>query len=288
MPTARPTDALRGVLIMSLTAILFPVLNAISKFLVPQYPVAEVVWARFAGHLAFVLIVFVSWRGVRILVARRPMLQIGRSFLLLAATSCFISGIGGVPLATASVIAFATPLIVATLSKPLLGEPVDARQWAALIAGFLGVLVVFRPGSAPIGFSGLLIFGSATSYALYQIVSRRIGAHDAAETGIVYAALIGTLATSLVVPFVWETPRNLLDLALFAGIGVLGGIGHYCVTRAFQLAPAAVLSPLGYLELVGATAVGYLVFGTAPDAFTWLGAAIIIGSGLYIARRQTR
>jgi drug/metabolite transporter (DMT)-like permease len=285
-PASRSSQALKGCALMVCAVGLFPFLNASVKLLSAGYPVPQIVWARFAGHLVFVMIAFLPWRGIRLLVAQRPGLQIGRSFLLLASTAFYMSGIAGVPLATASVILFSTPLIVAALSQPLLGEHVGPRRWIAMLVGFAGVLVVFRPGSTPVGAAGFLIFGSAVAYSLYQIVSRRSGVHDTAETGIVYAALVGTAVASLFVPFVWKTPQTLVDAALFCGLGIFGGFGHYLVTRAFQLAPAAVVSPLGYLELVGMTALGYLIFGNVPDAHTITGAAIIIGSGLYIAGRE--
>jgi drug/metabolite transporter (DMT)-like permease len=199
-----------------------------------------------------------------------------------------MSAIHDVQLATASTIGFSTPILVTALSVPLLGEPVGPRRWTAVFVGFIGVLIIVRPGSDLMNPATLLLFGSSSCYALYQIVTRRSGAHDTAETGIVYAALVGTLATSLVVPFVFKPPTSLQDSLLFLGLGVFGGFGHYLVTRAFQLAPAAFVSPLGYVELLGTTVLGYLIFGNVPDAQTWLGAAIIVAAGLYIALRERK
>jgi drug/metabolite transporter (DMT)-like permease len=132
----------------------------------------------------------------------------------------------------------------------------------------------------------LLLCGQVTCYALYQIVTRRAGAYDDAETGIVYAALVGTVAASLALPFAFRLPESFGDVALFLSLGLFGGLGHYCLTRAFQLAPAALLSPLGYSELLGATLLGWLVFGNVPDGFTGAGAAVIVLSGLYVAFRR--
>src|SRR5262249_25395520 len=144
------------------------------------------------------------------LVAHRPALQIDRSVLLLSATVCFIAGIGGVPLATASAIIFTTPIIVTALSGPLLGEHVTVRRWLAVLLGFAGVLVIIRPGAALDPVPALCVAGSAACYALYQIVTRRGGTHDTAETGIVYAALVGTLVMSLVVlPLGFRFPASL-------------------------------------------------------------------------------
>jgi drug/metabolite transporter (DMT)-like permease len=274
---------LRGCLLMCCATALFPFLNACAKLLTAGYPVGQILWARFAGHLVFVLIAFLPLHGIRLFVTHRPKVQIARSVLLLGATMCFISGISGVPLATASAILFATPIIVAALSGPLLGERVSLSRWIAVLVGFAGVLVIIRPGGTSLGLPAVFIIGSALCYSFYQIVTRRGGSADSAETGIVYAALVGTAATSLAVPFFFRMPASLFDGALFAGLGFFGGFGHYLLTRAFQLAPATVLSPLGYTELLSATILGYLVFGTVPDEYTWLGAVIIVASGVYIA-----
>ena len=283
----RQTDTLQGILLMCLGVSMFPFLNACSKQLnITGYPVAEIVWARFAGHLLFVVVAFLPKRGWRLFAARRPALQIGRSFLLLASTAMFVSAIGRVPLATASAIGFTAPILVTALSVPLLGETVGPRRWTAVAVGFFGALIIIRPGAGFTDPAVLLILGSSTSYALYQIATRRSGAHDTAETGIVYAALVGTAAASFVVPFVFEWPHHGFDAVLFLGLGLFGGFGHYLVTRAFQFAPAAVISPLGYVELIGTTILGYFAFGNFPDAWTWVGALVIIASGVYIAARE--
>jgi drug/metabolite transporter (DMT)-like permease len=132
----------------------------------------------------------------------------------------------------------------------------------------------------------LLLLLSALAYALYQIATRWVTRHDNAATGIVFAALVGSLAMSLAMPFTFVMPRTVLHGALFCSLGLLGGLGHYLVIRAFQLGPAAVIAPLGYVELVGSTVLGYLLFSSFPDLWTWVGAGVIIGSGAYIALRE--
>ena len=284
----RQSDAFRGILLMCLGVAMFPFLNTCAKLLSADYPVLEVVWARFTGHFVVMAIVFLPSRGWGLFAAHRPSIQIVRSALLLASTLFFISAISRVPLATASAIGFATPLMVTALSVPLLREAVGPRRWAAVAVGFIGVLVIVRPGSGFANPAVLLLVGAAACYALYQIATRRSGAHDNAETGIVYAALIGTIVMSVLVPFDFEMPHRWTDYLLFAGLGVFGGFGHYFVTQAFRLGPAALISPLGYVELLGTTIMGYLVFGNFPDFWTWIGAALIIASGLYIALRERR
>jgi drug/metabolite transporter (DMT)-like permease len=171
---------------------------------------------------------------------------------------------------------------------PLLRETVGPRRWAAVVGGFIGALIIIRPGSSLANPAVLLLLANTMCYALYQIATRRTGAIDNAETGIVYAALVGTVVTSFIVPFVFTAPTRLDQLALFAGLGIFGGFGHYLVTRAFQYGPASVISPFGYVELIGTTALGYLIFGDFPDFWTWIGVAIIVASGAYIAMRERR
>jgi drug/metabolite transporter (DMT)-like permease len=277
---------LSGILLMCLGVCMFPFLNTSAKLLTAHYPIVEIVWARFTGHLICVLIVFMPQRGWRIFVARRPFVQIARSFLLLASTSFFVSAIGFVPLATASAIGFTSPFIVTALSVPLLREPVGPRRWAAVAIGFVGALIVIRPHASPDNWAALLVLGSACCYGLYQVMTRKGGAHDNAATAIVYAALVGTVVTSVIVPFDFRLPAHWFDWLLFAALGIFGGFGHYFVVRGFQNASAAIIAPFGYIELVGATILGYFVFGNFPDGWTWVGIAIIVASGVYVAYRE--
>lgn len=154
--------------------------------------------------------------------------------------------------------------------------------------GHLGAHIVIRPGNGVANPAVPLLLVSSGRYALYQIATRWIAAFDGAATGIIFAALLGSLVTSLVLPFVFVPPRNVFDVPLFVFLGPIGGCGHYLLIRAFQHAPAAAPAPLGYLELVGTTILGYPIFGNFPDRWTWIGAGIIIASGLYIAFRERR
>jgi drug/metabolite transporter (DMT)-like permease len=288
-PTARrQSDVLRGILLMCAGVAMFPFMNAAVKLLGAHYPVAQIVWARFTGHLLIMLLVFLPRYGRRLLATRRPGAQIARSLLMLASNGLFVIAIARVPLATASAIGFTSPLIVTALSVPLLHESVGIRRWSAVIVGFAGALLVIRPGSGLNDPAVLLLLVSSAAYALYQIATRWVAFYDDAAIGIVFSALLGSLAMSAALPFVFVMPRSAFDLALFGCLGLLGGAGHYLVIRAFQSGPAAVIAPLGYVELLGTATLGYLIFGNFPDAWTWLGAAIIIASGLYIALRERR
>jgi len=291
LPTAfarRQPDVVRGILLMCAGASVFPFMNASVKLLGAHYPVTEIVWARFTGHLIIMLLVFLPQYRWRLLATRRPAVQIARSFLMLAGNALFVVAIARVPLATASAIGFTAPLIVTALSVPLLRESVGIRRWSAVTVGFAGALLVIRPGRLLNDPAVLLLLLSSAASALYQIATRWVSFYDEAATGIVFSALLGSLVMSFVLPFVFVWPGNPFDVALFLSLGLLGGAGHYLVIRAFQLAPAVVIAPLGYVELVGTTTLGYLVFDNFPDLWTWVGAAIIIASGLYIALRERR
>lgn len=273
---------------MCLGVSLFPFMNAAVKLLTVHYPVTQIVWARFTGHLIVMLIVFLPRYGWRLVATRRPAVQLGRSLLMLVSNMVFVIAIGRVPLATASAIGFTSPFLVTAMSVPLLGEQVGPRRWSAVLVGFAGALLIIRPGSGLANPAVLLLLVSAACYALYQIATRWVAFYDGAATGIVFAALLGSLAMSLLLPFVFVWPRSLFDLAMFVSLGLIGGAGHYLIIRAFQCGPAAVLAPLGYIELIGTSILGYLIFGNFPDGLTWTGAAIIIASGLYIALREHR
>jgi drug/metabolite transporter (DMT)-like permease len=281
-------DVLRGILLMCAGVALFPLMNAAVKLLTARYPVIEITWARFTGHLIVMLIVFLPQYGWRLIATRRPLVQLARSLLMLVSNGIFVLAIGSVPLATASAIGFTSPLIVAALSVPLLREQVGWRRWSAVCVGFCGALLIIRPGSGFQDPAALLLLVSSGAYALYQIATRWVMAYDNPATGIIFAALLGSLGTSLVLPFVFVMPQSLFDLVMLLSLGVLGGLGHFLVIKAFQAAPASVIAPLGYVELLGTAVLGYLIFANFPDALTWVGALVIIASGLYIAMRERK
>jgi drug/metabolite transporter (DMT)-like permease len=281
-------DALRAIALMCAGVSTFPFMNAAVKLLSPHYPAVQISWARFTGHLIIMLLVFLPQYRWTLLKTRKPAVQIGRSVLMLMSNLVFVMAIGRVPLATASAIGFTSPLIVTALSVPLLRESVGWRRWAAVLVGFAGALLVIRPGTGIADPAVLLLLLSSLTYALYQIATRWVSRYDNAATGIIFAALAGSVAMSFMIPFIFVMPRTLLDGLLFCCLGLLGGAGHYLVIRAFQLGRAAVIAPLGYVELIGSTVLGYAIFGHFPDLWTWAGAGVIILSGVYIALRERR
>jgi drug/metabolite transporter (DMT)-like permease len=261
----------------------FALLNAAAKYLGRSYPTAEIVWARTLGHLVFVTLAFAPSHGLKLFETRQLGAQVTRSLLLLASTTFNFTALRFIGLADATAILFTSPLIVALLSVPLLGERVGARRWAAIGIGFLGTLVVIRPGAGLAQAASLFALGSAGCYAVYQILTRRVVASDPPETAAGHSALAATAVMTALVPFWWTTPRSPFDWLLFLSLGPSGGLGHYCVARAYLWGPAAVVSPFNYLQLLGAAATGYAIFGDVPGAGLWLGACLIIASGLVVA-----
>jgi len=211
-----------------------------------------------------------------------------RSSCLLISNLSFFFALTFIPIGDASAINMIGPLFVAALAWPMLGERTTPGRVLAVTIGFAGVLVIIRPGTAVFHWAALLIIFSALVNALYQIFTRGIADTEAPETSAIYSSVVGAFGMLLVLPFIWKTPTGLSHVALFCSLGMLGAISHYFVALALGFAPANLVTPFQYVQLIGSALVGYFLFSTLPDLFTWIGAAIIICSGLYIGWTQTR
>ena len=279
---------LLGVLLICGSGVLFPVMNAFAKLLGAEYSTLQVSWARAFGHFLFLLIAFLPRHGISVLRTRRKLIQGARAVMLFLSNLSFFFAITFIPIAEAAAISMTAPLVVALLAWPLLGERTNARRLIALGIGFVGVLIVIRPGTDLFHWASLFVVASAASYGLYQILTRRVAGIDSPETSALYAPVVGAIGMLVVMPFVWRTPASLAHLGMFFGLGALGALGHYFVARALVYAPANLVSPFQNFQLFVSVLVGYLFFADLPDAATWLGAGIIMGSGLYIGWSQTR
>ena len=279
---------LLGIFFMCLASTLFPIMNGLVQVLSDRYSSPQIVWARTASHLIFIAVLFLPQFGFRVLGTNAPKLQLARSFCLLSSTLCFFHGIKYLELAQAVSISFITPFLVALLSWPMLRERVSLARFVAVVVGFAGVLIIIQPGGDLFNWASLFIVASAGFYAFYQIFTRRVAAYDLPETSAIYSALVGTVVMSVWVPFEWTPVQSAADAGILISLGILGGLGHYCVARAMTYAPANVISPFHYWQLIGAVVVGYFITLKFPDATTWLGAAVIISAGLYIGYRETR
>ncbi|SKA37970.1 Permease of the drug/metabolite transporter (DMT) superfamily [Enhydrobacter aerosaccus] len=287
---AAPTGQriLAGILFMCAAGMLFPVMSGFAKFLGADYNSLQISWARAFGHIVFMLMFFVPRFGVRMLRTRRPGTQLARSALLFASNASSFLALVFIPLAKSASITNMAPLLVLPLAWAMLGERTSVRGLTAVIVGFVGVLIVIQPGSELFHWASVLPLLSAACYALYQVLTRRIAGIESPETSAIYSSVVGGFGMFLVLPFVWKTPHTVRDIFFFCSLGVLGGMGHYFVARALAYAPANIVAPFQYMQLIGSVIVGYLFFGDFPNLWGWIGAAIIVAAGLYTGWLQTR
>ncbi|WP_375458022.1 DMT family transporter [uncultured Enterovirga sp.] len=281
---APPDRPLVGIALVLAAGLVFSLADTFSKVLAERLPVVEITWLRWAGFVVVVAPMLVATRG-RVLQSGSPQLQAFRAACLIGSSLLFVGALSVLPLASTTTINFVSPLIVTALSIPLLGEKVGFRRWAAVAAGLVGVVVVVRPGSGTFGWAALLPILSATCWAAGVIATRRLGGIDRPWTSMTYTSLIGFVALGLVVPAVFIMPTG-FELLLAAGMAGFATAGQFLTVLAFGRAPVSVLAPFTYVMLIWATALGYIVFGTVPDGWTWFGAAIIIASGIYTAHRE--
>ena len=274
---------------MCLYVSLIVFVNAGGKVLTAYHDPLQIVFFRHGGAFVFVLTIFVARYGWRIVLTRRPRLQIVRGLCGIVSSILYFTALVSTSLATAAAISFTAPLVVTALSGPILGERVGLHRWGAVLAGFIGALIIIRPGAGDgAQWGALMLVGSACCSAMYQLFTRKLAGQDRAETTNIWSGLVSATVISVLIPFVWETPAELWLWALFLSLGVIGGTGHFLLTKSFERGPASLLSPFNYLQLIGAALTGYALYGLLPDAWTWGGAGVIVAAGLYIAYRENR
>ena len=277
---------LLGIALMCGAVACFACLDATAKYLGRHVDVVEVVWARYASAFLIALIVSNPVTRPGLVQSKRPGLQILRSCMLLGATVFNFLSFQFLQLDQALVIMFSIPLMVAALAGPMLGEWVGPRRWAAIGFGFLGVVVIARPGYGSIHPAALLSVIAAAFSALYAIMTRTLARFDSNETTLFYSNLVGALALLPLMPMVWKTPDDPLDVFLMITFGAFGSLGHYLLIVAHRHTPASVLSPFIYTQLVWTATLGFLVFGDVPSHWTLAGAAMVVASGLYLVHRE--
>ena len=285
-PRTGNPQVFRGILLTLTAVAVLSVLDTLSKYLTRFYPINLVVWARFTFHLLLVVVVLGPRYGLALVRTARPGAQIMRGLLLAVASVFFVSALKYMPLAETSAISFLAPLLVTAMSVFFLKEKVELARWIAVLCGFVGVLVIIRPGGGVFTSAVFLPMGCALAYAAYQILTRRLAGLESPYTSIFYAGLIGTLLLSAMLPYSWVQPQSRLHIALFVINGMLGGLGHLILIKAFEHAPASRIAPFSYLQLVWVTVIGYAAFGDFPDAWSLVGIAILMASGIYIATHQ--
>lgn len=280
---------LAGILFMCGAGLLFPVMSGFAKFLGEDgYNTLQISWARAFGHLVFMSIFFLPKFGLGMLRTRRFGTQFTRSLMLFTSNAASFLAITYIPLGKAASITMMAPFFVLPLAWLALGERTTVDRLIATAIGFAGVLLVIRPGTELFHWASLLSLLSGACYAVYQVLTRRIAGFDSPETSTFYSSIVGGIGMFVVLPFIWKTPETWRDITFFCSLGVIGAMGHYLVTQALTYAPANIVAPFQYMQLLGSVVVGYLFFGDFPDVLGWIGAAIIVAGGLYIGWSQTR
>ena len=278
-----PEQTIRiGILFILTTSVMFALLDTGVKYVGQFYPVLQIAWARYVFQMAMVPLVIGRIRPRDILRTRRPGLQVARSLLMVGATLSFFTAVNYMPVAEASAIGMIAPLMVTTLATPMLGERVGPRRWMAVVIGLIGALIIIRPGFGSLSWAAILPVITAICYALYQITTRMLADIDPPITTFFYSGAVGVVVLSLAVPFAWQTPTA-GGWAMMIALGLIAGAGHFCVIQALRRAPASVLAPFSFTQLIWVT---ILVFGDFPDNYTLLGAAIVVGSGGYVFYRE--
>jgi len=279
-------DRLTGIALMCGAVFLFAGSDASAKFLNGHMDTIQVVWARYMSAFLLALFMFNPIKRPQVMRTSRPWLQLGRSTLLLVSTALNFVALRYLQLDQAVAIIFCTPFIVAALGGPILGERIHWRRWTAIAVGFCGVLLVTRPGAGGIHPAALLSMIGAACYAVYSISTRILSRTDSNETTNFYSNLVGAVLVTVAVPFFWTSQSDPKVIILMCTMGLFSGMGHYLLIIGHRLAPASVLAPFIYTEIVWMIALGYLVFGDVPNHWTLAGVAVVVCSGLYLLYRE--
>jgi drug/metabolite transporter (DMT)-like permease len=271
---------------VSATYLVFALLDGSAKWLVGVMPVIMVVWLRFATHVLVAGAVLFPLRGWALVRTQHLRWHLVRALMFIAMTAINFWALQYLQLTVTSSIFFSVPLIIALISASFLGEKLVAGKWIAIVAGFAGVLVIVRPWSAEFHPAMLASIVNAVLYALFNLMTRRLAAYDSPET-IQFLPAVG--AAIVLAPFAlaaWQSPAGWLEWGVLCLLGVCGGLGHYLLALAHRYAPATVLAPFLYQQVIYMAIFGYLVFGDVPAPAVWTGAAIVVASGLYLFARE--
>jgi drug/metabolite transporter (DMT)-like permease len=278
--------AMRGILLMLLAVGMWPFMDTMAKLLACSYPVTQVALMRYVFHAAFMLLIFAPRMGARLVRSRHPGLQVLRGLALAGSTLCFFSALKVMPLAETSSISQLGPILTTVGAVLMLRERVGATRWIAVAAGFAGVLLVIRPGTAVFTPYALFPLGTAVCMTGYNLLTRRLAQTEEPIATLFYSALVGTAALAMFLPAGWKTPESFTHLAMMAATGFIGGASHLVLIKAYECAPASKLALFSYTQMFWMLLLGYLVFGDFPDGWSLIGIAIVIGSALYVATHQ--
>lgn len=275
-----------GVVLVVAAVSSFSVLDSFAKHLSQQYPLPMVIWARYFIHAAIMVALLWPRMGPRLIVTQRPGLQLARGAVLGFSTLFFVTGLSMMPLAEASAITLIAPILLTLLARRFLRERAPPGTWWALAVSFAGVLLIVRPGGQVFSVAAFFPLATALCAAIYQLLTRRLAGVDDGLSTLFIGALVSTIMLTLIVPWFWQTPVSWLDALKFLGMGAMGAFSHLLLVRAFERAPASLLAPFMYLQIVAALTLGWLVFGNFPDLIALAGMGLIALTGVTMALRS--
>lgn len=284
-PFSRIGGTGQGILLMIATMFFFSVMDVMAKEVAHRTDTVMAIWARYSGQTVVVALL-VAPRMKTVLKTGYPGLQLLRSIFLLVATTFFFFGFVTIGLANAAAIMSLNPVLITLGAALLLGERFGPRRAFGVGAALIGALIIIRPGSAVFSGAALLPLCAAIAYSGYALTTRFVGRNEDAWTSLLYTAAFGALVSSVIVPFFW-VPPDPTAIVLMLLVGCVGGLGHFCLIRALMVAEASTIAPFTYFGLLFAIFWGMTVFDEFPNAFTYLGAAVIVAAGIYIWHRET-
>ncbi len=284
-PARSLSSALKGIGAMVAGMAFLTMSDAVSKYLVQSHPIGQVMCLRQAACLLFVLVVVMRGPGLAGLRPRNVPIQILRGVVFIGSGYLIVWSLSVLPLPTVTAITFSGPIMIALMSAPLLQERVSPALWAATALGFVGVLIILRPGGTSFSLSLLIPVAAAFASSVRDILSRILARTESSISILFWSSLVLMAGTALTAPFGWNSVSP-LGWALFLLAGFVNFCAHLLLIESFRLARAAVVAPFKYTSLLWSVVLGYLIWGDMPDGWIWLGSAILVASGLWIARAQ--
>ena len=273
-------------IVLNLSAwFMLPFMDAIAKYLSSELSFFQITWARYFFTVFFTFPFIFLFFKKQLKWSENPKLQFYRGLSLFLANICFFYSISIISMAKALTLAFVAPLITTSLSPVFLGETVGLRRWSAVIIGFLGILIVIRPGIIEFNFASIAAVGTGCFYGIYLIITRKLHSTDSPLLTLLLTGVVGATIASFVVPAVWINP-TLIQWSWLALMGIFACLGHILLIYSLQYADASKLAPFGYFEIVPNIILGYYLFNDLLDLWSFIGLFIIISSGLYIIRRE--
>jgi len=285
-PSMKQRGALSGILLLVSATVLFAAQDAVTKQLTELVAISQILFVRFLAFALFAAVYAMTRSGIKnAFRSAVPVMQTTRCLMMCSEIALFAYALRFLGIAEIHAIFACFPLLVTALSVPLLGESVGKRRWVAVLCGFVGTLIILRPGSGVFDPHALLALACVVIYSLYNILTRRVSRHDSFDTSLMYFGFVGLAASSVAAIGHWE-PVDVRSAWLLLIISVLSVSAHMMLIKALQLTAAVILQPFNYLILVWAILIGYLMFGETLDSAQIMGSLIVVSSGVYIGYRE--